>query len=297
MLSPHNVHQNAAKIAKVGADVVQLTNALCIELAASGRQREENMKANELLISKANGLLPTINGQERYLTLGCGHTTAFCKLADQGGITNQSTLQTGEEGDTTIAVHKLKQNSNWKQMLEEGWKWDVVVSDVDIEFPEFAKVAQRALNTSNHVATQASELEAMVTMPDCLNSMGSSEQVQRIAVQSIKDLCVPCSEYADKLKDFVKAFGGGEGAPLIVFLDSVAKEFKCHVALGASYWTCLTDSQLGDKICARPFCRVALALCNLQCDEIEDGIAKLLLPVHVRKLNGKAGSGYDKCLT
>ena len=36
-------------------------------------------------------------------------------------------------------------------MLREGWEWCIVPAAVDIMFPAFAKIAQQALNISNHI--------------------------------------------------------------------------------------------------------------------------------------------------
>ena len=52
LLSPHNVHRNAGRIHKCGADIKQLNNAFCIELATNGKVREEHLKNNEMLISE-----------------------------------------------------------------------------------------------------------------------------------------------------------------------------------------------------------------------------------------------------
>ena len=216
MLSPHNVHRNASNIARVGADLKQLTNAVCIELCSGGPQREDNITANRCLVDRSDGLLAQINGQERYLTLGCGHTTAFCKSACAGGVTNEKSLQ--DLDGKTIAVHKLKENESFKKMLESGWTWTVIKSDVDIAYPEFAKTAQRALNTANHVSTAVGELEAMVTIADfldgpALDSKEPTAVIEKQACASIEDLCIPCSGYALCLKNFVVKFGGGKGTP------------------------------------------------------------------------------------
>ena len=64
LLSPHNVHRNGSRIYQCGADLKQLTNALCMELAASGRVREEHLTKNALLIGRAAGLLAPINGSD-----------------------------------------------------------------------------------------------------------------------------------------------------------------------------------------------------------------------------------------
>ena len=83
MLSPHNAHRNCFSIHKVGADMTKLINAVAMELPAAGKARDEQLMANERLVKAAAGLLPCITGEERYITLGCGHTAAICKLAGQ----------------------------------------------------------------------------------------------------------------------------------------------------------------------------------------------------------------------
>ena len=57
MLSPHNAHRNGAVIHKGGADKKQLVNAVCIELAPAGKQRDDQIKANVKLIGRSNEML------------------------------------------------------------------------------------------------------------------------------------------------------------------------------------------------------------------------------------------------
>ena len=56
MLSVHNVHANASTVHKVGADRSQLSNAVCIELANEGHNREINIQKikHVLLVLKAS---------------------------------------------------------------------------------------------------------------------------------------------------------------------------------------------------------------------------------------------------
>ena len=155
MLSPHNVHRNAARIHGVGADLKQLTNALSVEM---GKLRAAYMNKNKKLIARSKGLLAEINESERYASLGCGHTVAFCKTAGVGGITSEKVLMKSKT-DHTIDVQKLSKNTNFATMINMGWDWDVVPACVDEEFPAFAELAQKALNTSNHTNTEVGELE------------------------------------------------------------------------------------------------------------------------------------------
>ena len=171
MLSAHNVHKNAASIKRAGADKQYLVNAVCFELASSGEQRMLNLTANQKLIARSKNLLAPINGEERYITIGCGHTTAVCKLAQlcsttgfPGATTQKILMDDNKPG--LLAAHKLEENETFKEMIHEGWGWTVVPYEVDTAFPDFAKIAQRALNTANHICTEVGELEAAVTISD-----------------------------------------------------------------------------------------------------------------------------------
>ena len=231
-----------------------------------------------------------MNGSERYLTLGCGHTAAFCKFAlAGGGVTSEESLK-DEHG--MLALHKVKSNPTFNTMINDGWEWEVVCAAVDEAFPWFAKVAQKALNTSNHVATEVGELEAMVTLADAKEDGVDDEA----AVASIVDLNIPCSKYAKVLLTFVKMYGGGVGAPWIRFMDSVAKQFQCNITLGETFWTTICKANFpGDITCMKPLTRVALCLCNLQTDKVSDGIAQLVKVADITKLSSKGCADKAKC--
>ena len=95
--------------------------------------RQTRSLSNEL-----GGLLAPLNGEERYCTLGTGHTAAWCKLACIGGKTPAKSLQ-DEHGQ--IDVGKVKKNAEFKIMLEKGWQWEIVKSFIDTDFPKFAPIA------------------------------------------------------------------------------------------------------------------------------------------------------------
>jgi len=57
LLSPHNVHKNAAGIKAAGADMDQLGNAWCTELPDAGPARKLALEKNASLIKRADGLL------------------------------------------------------------------------------------------------------------------------------------------------------------------------------------------------------------------------------------------------
>ena len=287
MLNPLNVHRGAARIKRVGADLKQLTNAFASEMPPSGGHRAHAIEANKLLVCKSNGLLAPVTTDERFLTLGTGHTAAFCKKANVGGRTPQATLQ-DEKGD--IDLQKIKTDPNFRSMLEEGWNFEVIPWEVDTEYPAYAKLAQRALNTSNHVPTEVGELETMVTIADLLVD-GEFEGWKAVVAKEVEDLCLPCAPYAATLIQFVSEYGGGPDAPQIRFLDSVAKAFECNVVLGSTMWHALTYTRFFDQTRTYNFLRQALALVNLSTDKQEDGIARMILKADVQKLSVKSNVG------
>ena len=71
--------------------------------------------------------------QERYVTLGAGHTVAFCKVA------STPEAPTPEKGLADalgrIDLGKLKAQPNMRQMVEVGWTWKVISSEVDETAP------------------------------------------------------------------------------------------------------------------------------------------------------------------
>ena len=289
MLSPHNVHRNGARVKRVGADFNQLNNAFAIEMQPSGSLRDAQVLANERLIARSHGLLAKPTRKERYLTLGTGHWTAFCRAVDAGGKTPEPTLQ-DEEGN--IDRQRLFQNQNMKTMVEVGWDWWVFPAEMDTLFPKCSDTAQKALNVSNHIASMIGELEsaklAADTMKDAVGQTVSSDDVQKEMVAAVEATCAPCSPYAASICKFVAVYGGGVDAPQIQFLDAVANAFGCKATLGAGYWSEVANIVFPTKKTQAPILRSAMLLANLTSPKSEDGIAKMLSKIDMRRLASKA---------
>ena len=98
---------------------------------------------------------------------------------------------------------------------------------------------------------------------------------------------MPRAKYSKTLLEFVIHYGGGQGAPLIAFMDSVAKKCGCNVTLGKSFWDGLTNVAFSQKLKFFPLTRVSLALTNLTGDKVEDGVARLLNRGDISKVAGK----------
>ena len=83
--SPFKARKNAAAIFSVGANKQKLDAAVAVELQPNGLQLDSIKRFNQILVSKSNGLLAPLAGEERYATLGCGRAAAFCKSVAVGG--------------------------------------------------------------------------------------------------------------------------------------------------------------------------------------------------------------------
>ena len=128
-------------------------------------------------------------------------------MAKVGGPTPEKSLAT-DKG--MIDVGKLKRNPEFKAMIELGWEWTIVPAAVDEKFPLFAKVAQKAINTANHVGIKMGELETQITLSDLIGDPGFTKHPEwkQVAVSFVEDLCVPCADYATHLLNFVILYGG-----------------------------------------------------------------------------------------
>ena len=170
----------------------------------------------------------------------------MCKLANQANPKTSLDELKDEHGN--LNVNKLKENQQFRKMIEEGWEWTIVPSWVDEQFPAFAKVAQKALNTANHYIAMG-ELETLLTLHDLIDDAVFTQCPgwEEAAVSFVEDLCVPCAAYARHLLQFAKFFGGGCSAPHIRLMDNVAKTFHCFVRLGPSFWQAISSAVFHDK--------------------------------------------------
>ena len=281
-LSWHNSHRNGAKIFSVGADTKQLTNAFAVEMQPDGELRERQVAFNMSLIQRSGGLLAEPSGFERYLTVGCGHTVAFCKAAKAGCVTPQSEIA-DEFG--RIDLQKITHDDQYNTMINIGWTWTIIPATIDLAFPEFADIAQKALNASNHVATLVGEIEVAKSVADIMTDGGENWEENALAV--IHSMGAPSAAYAKTILEFVKAYAGGSGAPLIVLVDSIAKTFQCNATLGETYWKSVVTLTFPEKTTKHPLIRVGLVLTNLTSPRFQDGIAKLIEPKDVKSLATK----------
>ena len=92
-------------------------------------------------------------------------------------------------------MRKISQDPVFGSMVSDGWDWTVIKSSVDEAYPQFAKVAQKALNVSNHVASVMSELETAKILADNAADSGFTglDNWKTLAVKNVRALSVPCA--------------------------------------------------------------------------------------------------------
>ena len=280
LISPPDAHKNGAEIKAAGADLDQLSNAFCFELPEAGPRRAAHLAKNEALVKRAEGLVAPLNGAERFVSIGCGHTSQFCKLAALGGDTCEPSLKI--PGTNKIDKQKLCSNVNYDTMINKGWTWKVFRACVDEAFPKFSEIAQLALNTRNHVSAVVGEIEVAMVL-----SKRACELSRSQALDHIERSCAPCSKYAGVIFDYVVNFAGGSDASIIQFVDGVAKQFTANVALGESYWRALAYTEFAEKTRKYPLVRAAFLLANLSSDKIEDGVARCLSKTDLKQIASK----------
>ena len=224
MINAFDCHRKGSAILEAGLKVDLLSpNSICIEVSQDVKKRNRQFAANEKMCENSDGLLGSIQGQERYCTLGNSHWVMFCRALQQQAKSPQ--------GD------QLRTPPELEQLVANGWKWTVVHSVVEEEIPAFPAFCQGALNSVNSNNTCISELECMLQIAKTMKT-GQSMQA---AVQSDAAQKPACGKHLDDIAHFVKLFSGGDDFPLLQQL----KDF-CAFAMVRKT---LCDFLCGQRLC------------------------------------------------
>ena len=180
-----------------------------------------------------------------------------------------------------------------KVMCDKGWTWTVVPAPVEKQWPQLPSLAQQALNASNNVITETSELETASTISDA----AANAEKQNLAedwgqyVEQARASAPPCEPYIETIGKYVRDFSGGPGAPLIHYLDYVGKAYGANKKLGKDFFEAITNLQVPSDTTKYPFLRTACICCNLVSTKVQDGIARFITPAQVERLKAKAWKG------
>ena len=278
-----NAHRIGAYIKRVGADLQELKKATAFELCPVDPHKSRQLEFNKNLVARSAGMLASLSGGERYLTVGCGHTGQVCKAIDAGCKTPQPTLADASGHMNSQAL--TKDDRQLHTMVNKGWAWTVLPWQCELTWPKLPNLAQRALNASNSVASQSSELETACTIAEFAQMHEEPNWEQ--CVEAARAAMPACSGYIHIIGKYVRLYGGGEGAPMIKYLDSFAKVFGESRRLGEDFLTAVTEAQFPSLVNRYPHLRTGILATNLVSPKMTDGIAKLLVKADVDRLRSR----------
>ena len=149
---------------------------------------------------------------------------AFCRAFAHG------CLNVKANNPCQVDVGKLQKDRVLKEMMEKGYEWRVLCWEAEEAVPTLPDFLQRALNVTNSVAADCTELEVMTFIAEFGSTMKKLDW--RKAIEATTAANPPCAAYADTLARFVQLYGGGPKAPIVKHLDYVAKQHSQNWALG-----------------------------------------------------------------
>ena len=240
MLGPNDSQVKGAKMLSIGVKLDKLTDAVAMEMSSDPAMRQQQVSKNQALINVAGGLLAPMNGKERYLTLGMSHITAFCKAVMAGAKTQQFALSS--EGTLNLTAILQKHGGDTAEnpfaiMCNKGWRWLIISKDVELACPWLPALIQSGLNSSHAVGLAAQEIEVAATM--AMHYEQNDPKDWQAAVEAASAVSPPRLSYIEHVAKFVRDFGGGEGSPLIMFLDEYSKALGCSsVTIGQELLRC-----------------------------------------------------------
>ena len=210
-VNPHDCHEILAKVKRIGCDPEHLRKATAFETSPFESVQQEQRAFNERLVQNARGLLATLTGEERLLTVACSHFTQGCRAAAAGCRTNEETLKDKSSVHGTINLGLLLEhdkNGHMRRIFDEGLDVTVIPFSVEQVFgSEIADLAQSALNAEHQTFSQANELQIMSSMALAAENAGGSPDWKAVVAQA-KASMPPCHEYLDVLADYVKILPG-----------------------------------------------------------------------------------------
>ncbi|CAE7884791.1 unnamed protein product, partial [Symbiodinium sp. KB8] len=195
MLSVEDVWSKGVRIVSLGVQKNLLQGSVCIEVAHDVARKTEQLDANRRLVALSHGQVAPVRGDERFLTLGTSHTTAFFKAVEAGC----------QSGDASVHIKQLED-------VLSGWPWLVLSSLVEQACPGVPLFYQLASNASASGQKQISEVEACGLMAMRVKSGASLES----AVAELKQADPACRGSLDAICHYVSRYGGKSFGTLMI---------------------------------------------------------------------------------
>ena len=108
--------------------------------------------------------------------------------------------------------------SEMKSLVNSGWQWQVVKSDVEKLFPTFPTFSTMAMNSHNSNAIAGNELEVMMQLASAAGVPLND------ACSAVESSAPSCQGYLSDVAYFMKMFMGGSDFPMLLFLDSFSHQ-------------------------------------------------------------------------
>ena len=133
---------------------------------------------------------------------------AFARVVEFGAKTSEAAL-VGPYGK--LKSHELMQDKVLFSMINDGYKWLVISWEIANLIPEWSDFAQRALNSTNSIASECSELEVMSSMAELAHRMIKNKKpvYYQVVIAAATASNPRCSGYAHVLAKCVENYGGG----------------------------------------------------------------------------------------
>ena len=189
-LNAYDAHKNGAKIMDIGVDEEELSKAVAFQRMPFEPNRSEQINFNKRLVDRSKNMLAPLTGREEVCSVGTGHTTAFFRAILAGCKTPETGLADANGNLNKEAL--CKRDKRLEPVLVRGWVWMVMPWQAQFQWPRLPDVAQRALNSSQNVASLMSELEVVVTLAELDAGRDKKKSEFKECVQSVMRNNPPC---------------------------------------------------------------------------------------------------------
>ena len=273
MVSAPAAHSTGFKALQAGFDLQKLTGGYCVELSKDAVTRRMQFQRNEDLIASSDGMLAPLSQNERYLTLGNSHMTQFLRAVNSGC---NAMLEDFTTLNPEVLMTKFGGDQIFEQCLKQGWVWQCIASDVEVECPWLPAMLQASLNSSNTVNSTPTEIELAMSVSYWYNVKNSMPSALEMTQSTM-----PHSNL-EAVGHYVQHFAGAPQFGLLNLLSQISKAYGSkHLGEFFVATVCL---EFKDKRSLYPFCRTSFLACQLHATKLTDGVARLLLKSDIEKL-------------
>ena len=292
MVNCHDVHDKGHTMLKVGAQLSKLTDSVAFELSRNAQKRQQQLQKNKDLVAASNEMLASLNGSERYLTVGSSHTMSFCKAVLSGCKTMIPELS--HNGCLSLGNILAGRGSDhpFQIMCATGWEWLILPEFLEDLYPDLPAMIQQSLNSSHAVAKPPTEMETAATIAEYYAKMKMSAKTANLAlaVQAAGQSEPRCKSYLHSIANYVQQYAGGDDFPIIHFLQNFSVQFGCSLVIGEEFMDAITNLQFKTLDSSFPWIRAACLAAQLTSPKATDGIAKLLNKSDLEKLKHMKGN-------